>query len=216
MTLAFDLYWSFRSPYSYMVTPRIFELVSNYDCECRARPVYPTAVRDPEFFKQVDPLWLSYFLLDMERTAKFHGLAFRWPQPDPVVQSDETGYDCPQPRIERLTRMGVAAEEAGRGIHFLYHVSHLLWHGGIDGWDQGDHLRKAAESSGLDPDRLEQTVENEAERLESQIQANQAAHREAGHWGVPLMVFDGEPFFGQDRFDQLKWRLEQHGLRPRT
>jgi 2-hydroxychromene-2-carboxylate isomerase len=26
------------------------------------------------------------------------------------------------------------------------------------------------------------------------------------------MVFEGEPFFGQDRFDLLVWRLRQHGL----
>jgi 2-hydroxychromene-2-carboxylate isomerase len=32
---------------------------------------------------------------------------------------------------------------------------------------------------------------------------------------VPLLVFQGEPFFGQDRFDQLVWRLQQHGLETR-
>jgi 2-hydroxychromene-2-carboxylate isomerase len=26
------------------------------------------------------------------------------------------------------------------------------------------------------------------------------------------MVFEGEPFFGQDRFDQLVWRMGQKGL----
>ncbi len=30
-----------------------------------------------------------------------------------------------------------------------------------------------------------------------------------------LMVFDGKPFFGQDRFDQLKCRMEQKGLAKR-
>jgi 2-hydroxychromene-2-carboxylate isomerase len=30
-----------------------------------------------------------------------------------------------------------------------------------------------------------------------------------------MMVFAGEAFFGQDRFDQLKWRLEQRGLKRR-
>ena len=35
---------------------------------------------------------------------------------------------------------------------------------------------------------------------------------EAGHWGVPTMVFRGEPFFGQDRVDTLRWRLDQCGL----
>ena len=37
----------------------------------------------------------------------------------------------------------------------------------------------------------------------------------AGHWGVPTMVFQGEPFFGQDRIDLLVWRFRQHGLRER-
>jgi len=29
------------------------------------------------------------------------------------------------------------------------------------------------------------------------------------------MVFNGEPFFGQDRIDLLVWRMRQHGLRER-
>jgi hypothetical protein len=29
------------------------------------------------------------------------------------------------------------------------------------------------------------------------------------------MVFEGEPFFGQDRIDLLRWRMEQRGLRRR-
>ena len=48
------------------------------------------------------------------------------------------------------------------------------------------------------------------------IEAMQA-HNEAAqlehHWGVPLMVLNGEPFFGQDRIDSLTWRLDQLGLR---
>jgi 2-hydroxychromene-2-carboxylate isomerase len=35
---------------------------------------------------------------------------------------------------------------------------------------------------------------------------------EAGHWGVPTLVFEGEPFFGQDRIETLRWRLDQVGL----
>ncbi|HLK26709.1 MAG TPA: 2-hydroxychromene-2-carboxylate isomerase, partial [Caulobacteraceae bacterium] len=59
-------------------------------------------------------------------------------------------------------------------------------------------------------------VDAEAGRLHAVIEQNQAAQREAGHWGVPLMVFDGEPFFGQDRFDAFHWRLEQKGLARRA
>ena len=50
---------------------------------------------------------------------------------------------------------------------------------------------------------------------ESIIQENQNAHLAAGHWGVPTMAFEGEPFFGQDRLDVLLWRLKQKGLEKR-
>jgi len=33
--------------------------------------------------------------------------------------------------------------------------------------------------------------------------------RAAGHRGVPAIVLEGEPFFGQDRFDVLMWRLSR-------
>ena len=48
MTLRYDLYWSFRSPYSYMVTPRLMALERDYDVACQVRPVYPLAVRTPD------------------------------------------------------------------------------------------------------------------------------------------------------------------------
>jgi len=32
---------------------------------------------------------------------------------------------------------------------------------------------------------------------------------------VPLMVYQGEPFFGQDRYDQLVWRMQQQGMARR-
>jgi 2-hydroxychromene-2-carboxylate isomerase len=45
MTLEHDLFWSFRSPYSYLVTPRLIELEREYDVKTNVRPVYPIAVR---------------------------------------------------------------------------------------------------------------------------------------------------------------------------
>ncbi len=44
------------------------------------------------------------------------------------------------------------------------------------------------------------------------VRANQAALDASGHWGVPTMVFEGEPFFGQDRNGTLRWRLGTAGL----
>ena len=50
---------------------------------------------------------------------------------------------------------------------------------------------------------------------EAEVEANQTALQAAGHWGVPTLVFDGEPFFGQDRIDTCVWRMRQNGLTRR-
>ena len=46
------------------------------------------------------------------------------------------------------------------------------------------------------------------ERARQELDANADSMLGAGHWGVPLMVYQGEPFYGQDRFDQLLWRIQ--------
>ena len=51
---------------------------------------------------------------------------------------------------------------------------------------------------------------------DADIDANQHALAAAGHWGVPTFVFEGEPFFGEDRIDTLRWRLGKVGLARRA
>jgi len=216
MTLSYDLYWSFRSPYSYMVAPRLLALETEHDVVCHVKPVYPLAVRTPEFFEAQDPLWVRYFMVDVFREAAFLGLPFRWPRPDPVQQAPGVGYRMEQPYIHRLTHLGVAAVERGRGLPFLVEVSHTIWSGEVDNWHEGDHLARATERAGLDYAELSAAVDGDPDHHKDIVEANQVAQRAAGHWGVPMMVFGAEPFFGQDRFDQMKWRMEQAGLTKRV
>ena len=217
MTLTYDLYWSFRSPYSYMICHRLTALERDFDVQGNIRPVYPLAVRTPEFFDTRDPLWFTYFQADIHREAAFLGLPFRWPRPDPVFMDMATRtYPKEQPHIHRLTHLGVAASERGRGLPYLTEVSKVIWSGTVDGWNEGDHLDRAAERAGLDPAELNTCADKEAARLAAVVEESQVAQRQAGHWGVPMIAFGGEPFFGQDRFDQFKWRLEQKGLAARA
>jgi len=212
--LEIDVFWSFRSPWSYLATPRLAEWQRRYALRVRFRPVYPLAIRTPEFFDRVHPLWPSYFMRDVFRVAEFLGLPFARPQPDPVVQEVRDGRFVTggeQPYIHRLTRLGAIAEERGRGIEFADEVARLIW-SGTPAWDAGDHLAAAAGRAGLDLAELDEVAQKELARLEAVIEQNQTDHEAAGHWGVPTCAFRGEPFFGQDRLDVLLWRLRQHGL----
>ncbi|HEY1710683.1 MAG TPA: 2-hydroxychromene-2-carboxylate isomerase [Rhizomicrobium sp.] len=217
MTLAIDLFWSFRSPYSYLATPRLRAMAQEYDLTINVRPVYPLAVRTAEFFDRVNPLWIPYLMRDTYRLAEMLGLPYRWPRPDPVKIDLATRHALPdQPYIHRLTRLGCAAAEAGHGLAFLDEISRTIWSGKIDGWHEGDHLAEASARAGVELSALDRKIADDADKYEAIIQENQKAHEAAGHWGVPTMVFQGEPFFGQDRLDVLLWRLKQHGLTPRT
>src|SRR3546814_14893684 len=74
MTLSFDLFWSFRSPYCYLALDRILDIHRRYDVEVRVRPVYPPAVRTPDFFQRVHRNYRRYNLLDTNRLAEYYGL----------------------------------------------------------------------------------------------------------------------------------------------
>ena len=217
MTLNVDVFWSFRSPYSYLATPQLVALEKQYDLKVNVRPVLPIAVRIDGFFKRVNPLWPPYLARDIYRLGQMQGTPIRWPRPDPIVMDIATGeVPADQPYIHRITRMGMAAAEAGRGLEYIAEVGALIWSGSTDNWHEGDHLAEAAARAGLDGAALERQAVEEAARLDAAIAANQTALESAGHWGVPTMVFEGEPFFGQDRIDVLLWRMKQQGLQSRA
>ena len=85
----------------------------------------------------------------------------------------------------------------------------MLWDGSTHGWDQGNHLARALTAIGLTLDDV--VAETSWKTAKKILDANAQAMMQAGHWGVPLMVYRGEPFYGQDRFDQLIWRMRGQG-----
>ena len=215
MTLSADIFWSFRSPYSYLATRRHRALASEYDLSLNLRPVYPLAIRQSDFFERNHPNWLRYMVLDVARLAQSLEIPIAPPRPDPIVQDLATRQISPeQPYIHRLTRLGQAAARRGKGLAFADEVSRLIW-GGTEGWNQGGLLAEATARAGLDLAELDEEVAQEPDALDAEIGANQNALEAAGHWGVPTLVFDGEPFFGQDRIDLALWRMKQAGLKER-
>lgn len=215
--LSLQLYWSFRSPYSYIATPRLVALTRDYDVDIDVRIVHPAAIRNPDYFRHMNSLARPYFFIDTARVAAFHNLPFRRPLPDPIVQDPKTLVIADeQPYAHRLGRLGVAAVERGSGLAFCDEVSRILWNGETDNWHLGDHLERAAARAGLDLVELDRAITADPDRYEDKLKENDLALRAAGHWGVPTMVFRDEPFFGQDRFDVLLWRLRQHGLKTRA
>jgi len=199
-----QVYWSFRSPYSYLVTPDLLQLRNDFEIDIELKVVLPIAVRSKTaVFDTSNKNKFSYTLLDVMRRAEYLGRPISLPTPDPIVQNMETfELGSEQPYIFWLCKLGVEANRQGRGIDFAASVSRLIW-GGTKNW-------LAAEEAGLDLAQMEKLIESYDHLKE--IEQNHESLDQAGHWGVPTLVVRGEPFFGQDRIKTLEWRLEKLGL----
>ncbi|MEM8772930.1 MAG: DsbA family protein [Pseudomonadota bacterium] len=202
-----DIYWSFRSPYSYLAVDRLIEIEQKFDLDTHFRPVRPLAMREPDFFERGRKQFLPYLFRDVPREAERLGVPFALPNPDPIDMDMESGKVAPdQPKLNMILALGLAAADAGSGLIFAAAAARRIWSGAD--WTTEEALSSAAAEAGLELADLRKWVAGNNAEIQKTIEANEAAQLEY-HWGVPLMVLDGEPFFGQDRIDALQWRLEQ-------
>ena len=217
MLFSIDIYYSFRSPYCYLINDRLAELVRCWNVSINLRPVYPLAIRDPDFFKKSDPLRRAYHLMDSARVASFMGIPYRRPVPDPVVSDlDKDIFSSEQPYITPVTRMAAAASRNGDGFRFANAMMKIMWDGSTDNWHNTENLKQAVGIAGLNWEKIVKLHRDSESLLEEDIMHNQESQRKAGHWGVPLMVYEGEPFYGQDRFPELIWKMKNNGLEKRN
>jgi len=211
-----DLYFSYRSPYSFLILPRMLELKEKYETNINFKIVYPLAIRKPEFF---DKKGLPYFLalsLDANKKAKRLGMSFTTKlKPDPIVQNTLTGkISKNQPYIFEICHLGQMAEIKGVGIEFAFEVSSLIF-GGVENWNSDENLSNAAKKVGLDLFQLRESVTVHEDKIIEQIKQNQVDQLNAGHHGVPLTVIGDKYFFGQDQFEKIMEILKENGLKER-
>ena len=117
-----DFYFSYRSPYSYLILPRVLDLKHNHNIDIEFKLVYPLAIREPSFFKGKN--FLTYFfhkMIDMRSVAKKLDMPFSTPNPDPITQSYLTGkIHANQPYIYDLCHLGQQGHNEGVGIELAY------------------------------------------------------------------------------------------------
>ncbi len=203
-----DIYYSFRSPYSYLAIDRLIKIVEKYALDYDFKIVRPLALREDNFFKNARPQFVPYLIRDVKREADRLSIPFMVPTPDPIVMDMQTGIVAKdQPYIEQLMGLGMAAIESGNALLYAKQVGFAVWSSGQD-WTRPDCLPDIAKGLGLDHAQLEAWRHDNADLIAARIHENEK-EQVLYHWGVPLMVLDGEPFFGQDRLDTLEWRLSQ-------
>ena len=212
-----DLYFSYRSPYSYLILPRMLKLKEKYDIEINFKVVYPIAIRMPEWFEGKNFFTFFFFkMIDMRLQAKKLGIPFTTKlKPDPIRQNIMTGkISSHQPYIFDICHLGQMAQMKGVGMEFAFEVSSLIF-GGVENWNTEENLSKAAKKVGLDLNQLRESVNVHEEEIIGQIKQNQVGQLNAGHHGVPLTVIGDKHFFGQDQFNKIMETLKENGLKER-
>jgi 2-hydroxychromene-2-carboxylate isomerase len=219
------VYWSMRSPYCYISLDRCLAYQKKYNLTLDLRPVWPIAIRDPHSFDVMRDMGyrIPYQNIDLFRSAAIHGVQLVYPKPDPVKQEPGYGKILPfedQQDIQFLTRTAVGAAEMGKGWDYMNTVMRTVWNGECNPWNQDDFkwVKRAIDLAGIDAEALVKDVTKNPKKYDDLATRNNEAQMDnfATHTGVPLFVYLGEPFFGQDRMDQLIWRLKTAGMTERA
>jgi len=188
------LYFSFRSPYSWLTIHRLRAAIPDADDRLDWRPYWDPDERTElalrqrraEFhYVQMSRAKHRYLLIDTKRVAQSLGLAMAWP----------IDVDC---WWERPHLAFLAARRAGRATAFYDEVVAARWGRGEDICTAGV-IAHAAEAAALDPAAVLAAPDDDSIRAEA-VDCLVAAY-EDDIFGIPYIKWGRQRFWGLDRLD---------------
>jgi 2-hydroxychromene-2-carboxylate isomerase len=184
MKAPLDFYFDFSSPYGYLAAQKVEALAAKHGRGVTWRPMLLGAA-----FKATGatplpsiPIKGEYAKRDFLRSARFHDIPFRIPNPFPIstLHACRAFYAAPPDKQTALAK----------GLFRAYFVDNV-------NIGEADNVLKVADSLGLKPDLNDQALKDK-----TRAEVDAAVAR--GVFGSPYIVVDGEPFWGMDRFEQLE------------
>lgn len=192
-----DFYFDYSSPYGYIAAMKIDELAAQHGRTVNWKPVLLGAVFKVTGGRPLPslPLKGDYSKIDIARSARFHGLPYKQPSKFPIASQ------APARAFYWLNeRDPVFARRLAKTLYQAYFV---------DDRDISSPQVTAeiAAALGLKRDDVLAAIGNEAVKEKLKHEVESAIAR--GVFGSPYIVIDGEPFWGVDRFEQIKRWLAQ-------
>ena len=188
-----DYFYSFRSPYSYLSGPRGFALADDFEIDLHFRGVIPMMMRG----EAVPTAKRLHTMRDVKREADRLGMPFGRIH-DPLGEG-----------ATRTLAVSEYAIDVGRVREFVLTAAQAIWAEATDpATDAG--LREICEAAGLEWEGCRAALSDQS--IADRVEANTSELTQIGHWGVPVFVFDGEQFWGQDRIVDLASVLVDAGL----
>ncbi|MCU7803463.1 MAG: 2-hydroxychromene-2-carboxylate isomerase [Candidatus Thiodiazotropha sp. (ex Lucinoma borealis)] len=186
------LYFNFRSPYCYLASKTLWQIIDDYKVRFIWRPLGGWDGRSPP---DVAVKKLPIARQDMARFARRLGI----PVNPPPKTTDPT-----------LAGAGsLLAEEKGLLRPYVVEVMRKEWADGMD-IGQLDILLEVGESIGLDRDELASAAQDPARQAVLLENWNEAEAK--GAVGVPTFIIGEEIFWGQDRIEFVLEYLREKRL----
>jgi len=184
--LELEVFFSFRSPYSYIGLERAVSLSSRYDIALRLRPVLPMVMRGLPVPR-------------IKRMALVH---------DAKMQADDMGIpfgrivDPLGHGVERCLAVFEHASSRGAEVDYSLSAMRGIWSEGVDvSTDEG--LRQVSERAGLSFSDARAALSNGA--WKARVEENRQTLFSLGLWGVPSFRLGAHAWWGQDRL----WIVER-------
>jgi 2-hydroxychromene-2-carboxylate isomerase len=196
-----DFYFDFTSPYAYLAAARIEAIAMRHGRGVKWHPVLLVALSEASGVKLspfVPGKW-EYVQMDLARAARRAGLPFKLPPAFPQLWLNP-------PRAMLWIRRKHGDDMAVAFARLCFKTAFGL---GID-IGNIDVVADLAARVGVDPAALREGVNDPAIKAAVK-QASEDAVKD-GIFGTPIMVADGERFWGSDRFDCLEEALAGRAL----
>jgi 2-hydroxychromene-2-carboxylate isomerase len=187
------MYSDYKSPFAYLAFDPAFELEKKYRVRVRWIP-FQLRVKGKGERSVYSEYKARYSYLDARRWAKPRGLIIRGPL---------KVYDTKPALIG-----GLFAEKQGRLIDYSRRAFELFFKREFEA-DQPDAVSRLIASLGLSAEEYREYL-NGAGAIDYQNAQDEAASDHI--FGVPIFVYEGEPFWGHDRIPVLEDRVTASDL----
>ena len=188
------IYWSARSPYSYLGLIRSIQLVEFYQIPLKIKPVLPMMMRG----MNVPRSKKMYIFLDTKREAEKYGIPYGFVA-DPLGAA-----------VERCYALLDYAKKENKLTKFLISFSQAVNAEGIRAeTDKG--LKVIVERCGLSWSIAKAQLTNT--QWKSEVNNNLTEMYKSGCWGVPSFRYNGNSYWGQDRLGIIEKQIQKHSLR---
>jgi 2-hydroxychromene-2-carboxylate isomerase len=191
-TKPLTIYWSARSPYSYIGLERAVKLSEHYKIPLIIKPVLPMMMRG----MNVPTVKKMYIFLDTKREAQKLGLPYGY-------VADPLG-----PAVERCYALLSYARNHNKLQDFLLSFARAVNTQGIRA-ETDTGMKIIIERCGLNWETASSHINNTYWKKE--VNDNLKEMYQQGCWGVPSFCYDGNIFWGQDRIGMIEQLIINKG-----